>query len=84
MSLKEDRPRLSDAEITELALNMPAKAKQRLAEELERQGLKAAWDLIFRSLRPGQVTEKEIEKVSVRVRKKLKTRQARGTTSRRR
>jgi len=84
MSLKEERSPLSYAEITELALNMPTKEKLRLAEELKRQGLKASWDLIFRTLKPNQVSAEEIEKVSKQVRKKLNTRSSRATTTRRR
>ncbi|MBX2973719.1 MAG: hypothetical protein KF797_11485 [Flavobacteriales bacterium] len=83
MTLKVDRPELSYAEITELALSMPVREKLHLAEELKRQGIKAAWDLIFRSLKPGQVSEEEILKVSKQVRKKLNTRRNSAATTRR-
>lgn len=84
MTLKSDRPDLSYAEITELALSMPSKEKLRLAEELKRQGLKADWEYIFRSIKPKQVSEKEILKVSKQVRRKLNTRRSRATAARRR
>lgn len=80
---KGDRPELSYAEITQLALSMPAKEKLRLAEELKRQGLKASWELIFRSLKPGQVGDEEILKVSKQVRKKLNARRSRAAAARR-
>lgn len=84
MTLKSDRPDLSYAEITELALSMPSKEKLRLAEELKRQGLKADWEYIFRSIKPKQVSEKEILKVSKQVRRKLNARRSRATAARRR
>jgi CDP-glycerol glycerophosphotransferase (TagB/SpsB family) len=84
MTLKSDRRDLSYSEITELALSMPAKEKLHLAEELKREGLKADWEYIFRSLKPNQVSEEEILKVSKQVRRKLNARRSRATAARRR
>lgn len=80
---KGSRPELTCEEIRELALSMPTKEKLRLAEDLERQGIKAAWDHIFRSLKPNQVSEEEIIKVSKQVRKKLNARRSRASAARR-
>ena|GEM_PF-3856512 len=77
------RSELTYDEIRELALSMPAKEKQLLAEELERQGIKAAGEHIFRSLKPDQVSEEEVIKVSEQVRKKLNARRSRASATRR-
>ena len=59
MSFKSDRRDISYSEVVELALGMSTKEQLKLAEELQRAGLKAKWDAILAAFRPNSMSDRE-------------------------
>ena len=49
---------------------LSADDKERLALSLKRKGVKASWDEIFAAIKPGQVSQREIDRVVKQVRSK--------------
>ncbi|MFN6116172.1 MAG: hypothetical protein ACK46G_05000 [Flavobacteriales bacterium] len=75
---------LTYEQVEELVSQLGAKEKQRLAESLRKEGIKADWDEIFAAITPGQVPQQEIDRVVKKVRAKRQARLRRETDTRRR
>jgi hypothetical protein len=71
MSFKSDRRDISYSEVVELALGMSTKEQLKLAEELQRAGLKAKWDAILAAFRPNSMSDREIVRTCKEVRQEL-------------
>lgn len=71
MSFKSDRREVSYTEVAELALSMRTKDQLKLAEELQRAGLKAKWDEILAAFRPNSMSDREIVRTCKEVRQEL-------------
>lgn len=57
-------------QVEELVSQLSADDKERLALSLKRKGVKASWDEIFAAIKPGQVSQREIDRVVKQVRSK--------------
>ncbi len=51
MAFKSDKPEISYSQVAELALSLSTKDQLKLAEDLQRAGLKAKWDEILAAFR---------------------------------
>jgi len=65
---------LTYEQVEELVSQLNAEEKQRLAESLKREDVQADWDGIFAAIRPGQVPQREIDRVVKQVRAKRQAR----------
>ena len=65
---------LTYEQVEELVSQLDAQEKQRLAESLKKDGVKADWDEIFAATKPGQVPQREIDCVVKNVRAKRQAR----------
>lgn len=65
---------LTYEQVEELVSQLDAQEKQRLAESLMKDGIKADWDEIFAAIKPGQVHQREIHRVVKKVRAKRQAR----------
>ncbi len=65
---------LTYEQVEELVSQLDAREKQRLAESLRKDGVKADWDEIFAAIKPGQVPQREIDRVVKNVRAKRQAR----------
>ena len=84
MSFKSDRRDISYSEVAELALSMRTKDQLKLAEELQRAGLKAKWDEILAAFRPNSMSDREIVRTCKEVRQELWEKRRNATAPRRR
>ena len=71
MAFKSDRQSSSYTQVAELALGMSTKDQLKLAEELQRAGLKAKWDKILAAFRPNSMSNREIVRTCQEVRRDL-------------
>ncbi|MBK9276029.1 MAG: hypothetical protein IPM49_16025 [Flavobacteriales bacterium] len=71
MTLRSDRKDISYTEVAELALGMSTKDQLKLAEALQRAGLKAKWDDILAAFRPNSISDREIVRTCKEVRRVL-------------
>lgn len=65
---------LTYEQVAELVSQLDAQEKERLAESLKHDGVKADWDEIFAAIKPGQVPQREIDRVVKKVRAKRQSR----------
>lgn len=72
---------LTYEQVEELVGQLSQQEKVRLAKTLKSTGVKADWDSILAALKPGQVAEKEIDRVVKQVRSKRQTRLRRETAA---
>ena len=59
---------LTYEQVEELVSQLDSREKERLAEALRKEGVKADWDRIFAAIKPGQVPQREIDRVVKKVR----------------
>ena len=83
MAFKSDRQTSSYTQVAELALGMSTKDQLKLAEELQRAGLKAKWDEILAAFRPNSMSNREIVRTCKEVRRELWEKRRNATTARR-
>ncbi len=84
MAFKSDRPDIGYTKVAELALSMSTKDQLKLAEELQRAGLKAKWDEILAAFRPNSISDREIVRTCKEVRQELWEKRRNATATRRR
>ena len=84
MSFRSDRKDVSYSQVAELALSMGTKDQLKLAEELQRAGLKAKWDDILAAFRPNSMSDREIVRTCKEVRQELWEKRRNATAPRRR
>ncbi|QQR86149.1 MAG: hypothetical protein IPJ76_16340 [Flavobacteriales bacterium] len=65
---------LSDDQVKEYILDLPAKRRLALMEELQQAGVKAKWEAIFAAFKPNQVTQRAIDREVKAVRAKRQAR----------
>ena len=71
MAFKSDKPDISYSQVAELALSLSTKDQLKLAEDLQRAGLKAKWDEILAAFRPNTMSDREIVRTCKEVRRQL-------------
>ncbi|MEX1132111.1 MAG: hypothetical protein WEC15_02705 [Flavobacteriales bacterium] len=65
---------LTYEQVEELVSQLDADDKERLALYLKCKGVKATWDEIFEAIKPGQASQREIDRVVKQVRSKRQAR----------
>ncbi len=69
MAFKSDKPDISYSQVAELVLSLSTKDQLKLAEDLQRAGLKAKWDEILAAFRPNVMSDREIIRTCKEVRR---------------
>ncbi len=71
MAFKSDKPDIRYSQVAELALSLSTKDQLKLAEDLQRAGLKAKWDEILAAFRPNTMSDRAIVRTCKEVRRQL-------------